>query len=264
MPAQERSMDSAIAAEVDRLVIGVHRAVMVEHRSRIRDLAETLGVASPGHFYDLAEFLAAGACTVDIARRRFRYDQDDTAAALVAGLADRHLLDEQLRPAASLLDATATILRLRADVAMELWGTDLVVAISGAARALAAASGALVEAFSTLPEPSGPAPRLHHLLTGLRYARFDAHIAAWEEAGLTAAEVVALGSAVASAPVSPPPPGLVAGGWLTADGVATVEGRTARSAIEARTDAGGDALFSTDSDRRAFLASIRSVPANDE
>jgi len=260
---------SELAVEIDRLVIGVHRAVMSRHRSRIGDLAETLGVASPGYFYDLAEFLAAGACTVDIARRRFRYDPDDNAGALVADLADRHLLDEQCRPADSILDATATILRLRADVAADLWGTDLAAATSGAARALELASGTLVEAFRTLPEPSHAAHRLHHLLTGLRYARFDAHIEAWEEVGLTAAEIVALSSAVVSAQVSASasasaPARLVARGWLTVDGSKTVAGRAARSAIEAGTDSRGDALFGTDIDRQSLLASIRSLPADDQ
>ncbi len=253
-----------IASEVDRLVIGVHRAVMSRHRSRLRDLAETLGVRSPGHLYDLAEFLAVGACSVDIAHHRFRYEPDNRAEAFVADLVGRQLLDERLRPADSLLEATATMLQWRADVAETLWGTDLDAASTGAARALSLASGTVVEAFRSLPEPDRSAHRLHHLLTGLRYARLDAHVAAWERAGLTAVDIVALSSAVASAPVSAVPAGLVARRWLTVHGSATAEGRAARSAIEAETNSHCDALFATAADRHGFSTATRGLRSVDD
>ncbi len=73
-----------------------------------------------------------------------------------------------------------------------MWPGGLAVALRGAGDALAIASGDVTDVFRSLLEPEEPAHRLHHLLTGLRYARLDAHVEAWQAAGLTAAEVVDL------------------------------------------------------------------------
>lgn len=43
------------------------------------------------------------------------------------------------------------------------------------AEALSYASSDLVNTFQSLAEPLPPAHRLHYLLTGVRYARMDAH-----------------------------------------------------------------------------------------
>lgn len=233
---------------------------MSQHRSHLRDAVVAIGATSPGHIYDLAEFLAAGACTPEIARRRFRYEPDDAAEALVGMLHDRKLIDPQLRPADPLVEITATILQWRADSAARLWTSDLVTATRLSAEALSRASGPMVEAFRSLPTPAADGHRLHHVLTGLRYARLDAHMDAWEEAGLTAAEVVALSSAVESIPVPTGPERLVAKGWLRADGSATAEGQAARSVIEADTDARCDGLFGKVTDRERLLESLRSLP----
>jgi hypothetical protein len=249
-----------IAREVDRLVIGVHRAVMSLHRSQLREMVETLGVKSPGYFYDLAEFWAVGPCTIEIARRRFRYQPTNAAETLIGGLHDRRLIDDELRPSRPLIEASSRILLWRAQAAAKLWGTDLATAQRGAAEALPHGSGPMVEAFRLLPVPAPAAHRLHHLLTGLRYARMDAHIASWEAVGLSAAEIAALSSAVASEPVSPAPASLVAKGWLTTHGSATAEGHAARSSIEAATNSHCDPMFDTVTDGQEWLAALRSLP----
>lgn len=226
-------------------------------------MVTAIGLVSPGHLYDLAEFVAAGACTVELAQRRFRYEADDAASALVADLHRRELGGDQLDSSEPLVDVIATILMWRADVATNLWGTDLVTANTGAAEALVSASGPVSEVFKSLPEPSRPAHLLHHRLTGLRYARLDAHMAAWEDAGLTAAEIVALTSAVEKEPMSPPLDGLVARGWLTSQGAATAEGHAARSRIEAETDSRCDVLFGAVRDSQTWLASICRLAPHD-
>ncbi|MEE9413709.1 MAG: hypothetical protein V3V01_00400 [Acidimicrobiales bacterium] len=248
-----------IAREVDRLVIGMHRTVMSRHRSSFGPLAETIGVESPGHFYDLAEFLAAGACTLKIARLRFRYEPDDIVAVMISRLQESRLVDDQHRPSGALRDVLEVILKARSDTAVSLWGDELVVAQRGATEALTHASGTMVNAFRSLPEPTELAHRLHHVLTGLRYARFDAHITAWEEAGLIAAEIVALSSASKSEPGSRTPESLIAKGWLTAQGTATVTGLAARSAIEAETNAGCDAMFTAVTDLEGWFAALTSL-----
>ncbi len=254
---------SEIASEVDRLVIAVHRAVMSRHRSQLQHIVESIGVTSPGHLYDLAEFLAAGAGTAEISRRRFSYDPNGVGPALSSELLDRQLVDDRLNPSEPLAAVTTTILQWRAEAATNLWGSDPATAQPRAVQALSRASGPLVEAFRSLPYPTQPAHRLHHLLTGLRYARFDAHIAAWESAGLSAIEIVALSSAVASGPGLPVPESLVARGLLTVDGSATAKGQAARAAIEAETNARCDLLFGPGPDRRDWLASLRSLPPQD-
>lgn len=233
------------------------------HRSQLRDLVDTIDAPSPGHLYDLAEFLAAGSCTADICRRRFRYDPTDAGRTLLTGLQDRRLVDGRLRPSKPLAAATTTMLQWRADAATGLWGSDLATARRGAAQALGRASGGLVEPFRSLPEPTAPAHRLHHLLTGLRYARLDAHIAAWESAGLSAADMVALSSAVGSEPRLPAPEDLVARGWLTVDGSATAQGHAARSAIESETNSRCAMLFGAGTDWQDWLVAIRSLPPHD-
>jgi len=248
-----------ISQEIDRLVIAVHRGVTTLHRPRLQEMATSIGVLSPGHFYDLAEFVAGAACTVELAERRFRYEADNTAGALIAGLHHRELIGDKLRPAEPLGEVLATILQWRADVATNLWGTDLSTANAGAADALLRASGPVTEVFRSLPEPASPAHLLHHRLTGLRYARLDAHMAVWEDADLTVAEIVALTSAVAIEPVSPAPDGLVARRWLTRHGVATSQGHAARSKIEAQTDARCDALFRAVDDLQEWRATMRSL-----
>ena len=157
-------------------------------------------------------------------------------------------------------------MRSGAEVAAELWDTDLAPVLPGAGDALGAATGSLVAALRLLPEPTAPAHRLHHLLTGLRYARLEAHVAAWTDAGLTAAEIVALDAALrrsepgASVSVSAPDE-LVTRGWLTIDGAATTLGRQARAAIETKTDSRCAAMFDAVTDRSQWFSSLRKLPS---
>ncbi len=258
-----------IAVEVDRLVIGVHRRVMTTHRGRIDEVLVPLAVARPGHVYDLAEFLAAGRSTDTVVRRRFVYDAELAASGdLAAVVGRRHPAGSDV-PSAPLMRAAEALLIVRAEAADELWGTRARATIDGAATALAAADGELTTAFRSLALPDTPAARLHHLLTGLRYARLDAHVAAWAGAGLSAAEIVALSSAVRgdSAPGRSQPAddagvqGVRTRGWLTADGAATVAGIEARAAIEARTNEVCGGFFDQLADDHRWLAGIRRLPA---
>lgn len=226
----------------------------------ISDLFDALSLESPGAFYDLAEFIAVGACTPEIARHRFRYQPDNTAGLMVNQLRQRRLLDNHFRPSRELADLIDTILAIRAAAATDLWRSELDGALRGASEALAYAPGKLANALRSIPEPAEPAHRLHHFLTGVRYARLDAHISAWEAAELTATEIVALSSAVTSEPVSPPPQSLVVRGWLTTQGAATAEGHAARLAIENKTNAGCDSMFGAVTKKEDWFATLRSLP----
>ena len=138
---------------------------------------------------DLAEFFLSNACTVELVRSRFPYDDPDLGSHLFAQLEQRGLIDAEGHPSDGLLATLRQILLFRAQVAASMWPGNLAVAIRGAGEVLAVASGNVTNVFRSLPEPQEPAHHLHHLLTGLRYARLDAHVLAWRAAGLTADEV---------------------------------------------------------------------------
>jgi hypothetical protein len=87
-----------------------------------------------------------------------------------------------------------------AQAAEGLWGTDALPVLTLADRCLVAATSTADPdgAFHVVAPPyDGPedsdAARLAERLTGLRFHRFDAHVAAWTSAGLTAASVNDLG-----------------------------------------------------------------------
>jgi hypothetical protein len=86
-----------------------------------------------------------------------------------------------------------------AQAADELWGTEPLPILPLAERCLVAAAnsaapgGAFHLVAPRYDEPDDTdATRLAERLTGLRWHRFDAHVAAWTSAGLTAAEVMDL------------------------------------------------------------------------
>lgn len=87
-----------------------------------------------------------------------------------------------------------------AQAAEGLWGTDALPVLVLADRCLQAASATALPdgAFHVVAPPhdepgDSDATRLAERLTGLRWHRFDAHVAAWTSAGLTAASVAELG-----------------------------------------------------------------------
>ena len=87
-----------------------------------------------------------------------------------------------------------------AQAAEGLWGTDPLPVLPLADRCLLAASTTATPAgaFHLVAPPhdeveDSDATRLAERLTGLRWHRFDAHVAAWTSAGLTAASVTDLG-----------------------------------------------------------------------
>jgi hypothetical protein len=96
--------------------------------------------------------------------------------------------------------AVEQLYRLMSDIVGGLWaGHDARVAtlLDLTARALDAAARSAGPAFAVMhppyePPAAPPAVVLAERLTPLRFHRFDAHVAAWEAAGLTVEEVVAL------------------------------------------------------------------------
>ncbi len=155
-----------IAIEVDRLVIGVHRAVMVTDGTAIRGQIDPLQLDSPGQLVDLAEFFLADACTVQLVHNRLPYDDAGLGPRLFAQLERQNLINPEGCPSDDLRGTLGQVLLARAHVASSMWPGDLAVALQGAGEALAVASGNVTNVFRTLPEPREPAHCLHHRLTG--------------------------------------------------------------------------------------------------
>ncbi len=231
---------------------------MFEHRSDLRQVIEPLGLSSPGHLLDLAEFLLEGEFEVGVARRRFIYDEPDNVGRLFDELEPRGLVDETNRASGDVVGVLRTVLQLRASAADQLWRSHLGTSTRGAAEALSAARGQLVDAFVRLPEPARAAHRLHHLLTGLRYARMDAHIDAWEAVGLAPNEIVALSASVEGQPASATR-GVVERGWMADDGSITPAGRAARTEIEDATNNRCQAMFDGVTNLAEWVEGLRSL-----
>ena len=94
----------------------------------------------------------------------------------------------------------AQVRAVSAQAAEGKWGTAALPVLTLADRCLAAAftTAAPYGAFHLVAPPhdepvDSDATRLAERLTGLRWHRFDAHVAAWTSAGFTAASVADLG-----------------------------------------------------------------------
>jgi hypothetical protein len=129
------------------------------------------------------------------------YRPADLVAADTAELLARGFLvqaEEGLRLSTTGRAFQDDVHRFSQQAADELWPPDRVAAVHDlAGRALDAAAADGGPAFAiTAPvgrrEGASPAAVLGERLTGLRFHRYDAHVAAWRAAGLTAEEVAGL------------------------------------------------------------------------
>ena len=249
-----------IAAQIDRVVVGLHYATVARHHAELEPLADAVGIEEREQFWDLAEFLVVGACTTEIARRRFPYDSGDDAAVMFRKLREGLYLDDAMRPNAVLHELASTILAAQAETAEEVWPGDLSGVQVPADQAYRAADGPLVDAFRALPVPDAPGHRLLHTLTGVRYGRHDAHIDAWASFGLSGLDVVALGSAVNGEVLAEVPAALLESGWVDCGGNLTAAGREARLAIESKTDEGCRSMYDAVGELSSWYEALRAMP----
>ncbi len=235
---------AATAAEVDRVVIGVHRAIDEAARVRITNTARAAGLESIAYVADLAGFMAEGRLTDELVRTRFRYSAGPAAAATSA-LRERALIDDAGRPASQLLGMLKEVDSVRIAAASRLWAQSahLEGLATGAAVMLRRASGPLVEPYRALYEPDDPVGVLWHRLIGLRYARADTHAAAWHASELTTEEVSDLTAAWHGDIVELPQQSLVDRGSLTASGVITEAGSELRDSIESDTNLRSEPVY---------------------
>ena len=153
---------------------------------------------------------------------------------------------QRLRSVDSIEPDLRQFLDARAETAADRWAKrddNVERAIAGAVEAFGAAVQPLAVAFRALRLPDARPMQLHHLLTGLRYERLGAHVAACDRAGLTRPGAVGLSTAWSGSDVAEHPDALVEHGLFDTAGITTA-GRMLRDRIEAETEAGCEAMWS--------------------
>ncbi|MPZ26813.1 MAG: hypothetical protein GEV12_10250 [Micromonosporaceae bacterium] len=190
-----------VAPAVSRTFVAGMRAGGTEGR----DLVTSYGGASVGYLIDLRNPLAAGRrlTPADLAAV-YRYRNPDEVRATVRGGVADGLLAEGPDGAVAAGDRGQEFLRdlfaLHGRVLTERWRpqswpvdrlNQVLTRVLAAAEETAGAAWA-VQAPPYEPADAPPGVLLLNRLSTLRYHRADAHAAAWQAAGLTAAEMVAM------------------------------------------------------------------------
>ncbi len=245
----------SLAPEVDRLVISVYLTTRERHGLDVWDRAQAVGLDSIFLLNDVAEFLLDGRLTEEWAIRRFRYMD---AADVIGGLDSLRsggqivLADDGYQAVPRLAEFLEWLLASRAEAAAHQWsGTtseieELAVLMAPVLAGLAADDFPLAVDHRLLPDPTEPELRLHQHLTTLRFVRADAHGEAWSNAGLTAADALALNALWKGGELPPTASasGLPAGGWATPDPWRiTTAGVALRDGIEVETDRRNNVAF---------------------
>ena len=194
------SIAAAIAPIIDRLRIGI----ALRLRNASVEIAATAGIGAEGGrtFAMLRNTHPTRPVPLDDIRGVFTYMPPDAVQAGIdeiagAGLVDADETSLVLSPVGR--DLMAKFGELATATADDLWGSapvttrlcGLTSRVFEAAKETGGPTFALMSPFDR-PLDASPASRLAELLTALRFHRYDCHVAAWRDAGLTVAEVVAL------------------------------------------------------------------------
>lgn len=260
MPSLMSSLTPEIGRELDRLVVGFQAVALPRWRATMAELGDPLPAYLAPVTGHLAEVFFEGRWRPELTRLRHRYLDDFVIDGTNDKLANEPWLDDDWKPVGVFREALLGNLRTRAELAAETWGTSgFGVARDGAAQSFSAATSPMCALYQPVPLPSDPAQELHHVLTYARYVRTDAHAAAWEEAGLTGFDMVALEESERGLELKSLPPTLVERGWLDDGGAMTPEGIAGRTAIEDRTNELHSVPLGAVEDLDAFLDALRAL-----
>ena len=195
---------AAIAPQIDRLRLGVMRA-SIEVGMRKGVLAGAgLDPDTFRVFAMLRNAYPDRAVSLESYRAAYLYQEPSVFDTALARMKAAGLVDDSGSGLVTLSDpGRQLIAKVRAaakEAATGLWGSEPLAALPLADRCLAAATESALPAgaFHVLAPPhdepdDSDAMRLSERLAGLRWHRFDAHVAAWTAAGFTAATVGELG-----------------------------------------------------------------------
>jgi hypothetical protein len=191
------------AAAIGPVIGAVHVNVHASARRAATALAESAGL-SPGLLTDLRFALPLRPLTRHSLATVYRYGNAADLDAEIQDQLDQGTLEEDdaLRPTAKALEFIDGLYAVHAATTERIWaGRDLGTLADLAGRVLGAAVdsfrselGGALAAMAPPYEPVGTPPGvlLFNRLAALRYHRADAHAAAWQAAGLTANEIIAL------------------------------------------------------------------------
>ena len=261
------------AAEIDRLVLSVSRAVGRNHGDRFLEMARPLGLDDVSLLPYLGDFMVAGNLTREVALARTPYSPPGTALGRLDELEEKGLLV----PWGSGLGASPGLRHLLQEMGKAL-ATEAAAAWRGhedavdpAARFARIVSTSVssdhvvAAAHRECLEPDDRYQRLHQRLVTLRYIRQHDHVQAWKGHDLAADEIVVLthlwhdeepGDSAAVARMRET--GLVDGEPPSL----TRLGREVRDAIEDDTNRRARESFSVLDERTSteFLAALRALP----
>ncbi|MFI7641568.1 hypothetical protein [Nonomuraea sp. NPDC049400] len=188
---------AAIAPVIDAAHVNVHASA----RRAVTELSEASGV-SPGFLHDLRFMLPLRSLTRTDLGTIYRYgDAEGRESGIQEHLREGALAEDgegALRVTTAGLEFIRRLYDLHGAVVERIWtGHDLPGLARLAGRALDHAErvpGGALALMAPPYEPDGTAPGvlLFNRLAVLRYHRADAHAAAWQAEGLSAAEIVGL------------------------------------------------------------------------
>ncbi|MEU1878372.1 hypothetical protein ABZ470_13770 [Streptosporangium sp. NPDC020072] len=191
------------AASIAPLIDAVHLGVLIAGRPLGRELVERSGLQAD-LLVDLRYVLPARPLTRRGLAALYRYnpfDDNEIGVQLTQGtLVTDH--DGALRATPRALAFITELYGLHTTVTGEMWAghAERLPELAGlAGRLVEASADSGGEAFAQAappyePEGTSEGVLLFNRLAALRYHRADAHAAAWEEAGLTATQIVGLSS----------------------------------------------------------------------
>ena len=203
-PLSPETVAAHIAPIIDRLrLAGARRTKQL---SAAAGLVTVAGVSDPAFqlFMMMRNTFPDRALSAEQLGAAFIYQRPGAATALIGELRDARLIqgdtDSSMRLSVQGRELMARLIAVGAEAVNELWGAGgvataaLLPLVDRALGAAAPSGGAGFALMTPTYDASGASTevQLSERLAGLRFHRFDAHVAAWTAAALTADAVKAL------------------------------------------------------------------------
>ncbi len=241
------SLAARVAPEVDRLVLGVNRAVGPRHGRVLMAVARELGLDSLKLIPHFVDFWLDGPLTADIAVRRLPYAPEGSVLDRLDRFVSLGLLVETpagFEPTPRFRPLLVASMAAREEVAEDTWSgfDDTISELEPlVARVIEAAtdSHAVAVAHRALTPARDLFLRMYNRLVTMRFVRQHDHVEAWRARGMTSAGMTVLTALWHGVTMPDDAPGWrqLEGGGLVLEGQMTEAGRQVRDGIEADTNA---------------------------
>jgi hypothetical protein len=270
------SLAARLAPKVDRLVLGVNRAVGPRHGHVLMAVARELGLDSLKLIPHFVDFWLNGSLPANVAVARLPYAPDGAVLARIERFVSDGLLSETpsgFEPSSRFRPLLAASLAAREETVLAMWtGFDQTIADVGPLvdRVIQAVpeSHTVAVAHRALTHAPDPFLRTYDRLVTMRFIRQHDHVEAWRGRGMTAAGMTALTALWHGDPVPDEASGLthLEENGLALAGLITEAGRRLRDEIEADTNARGARAFSVldQSEAHRLLELLTHLPSSTE